>query len=89
MTDEELFESWLEHANEQTLINALKDYRKIVFDLKSKIKELELDNIDNRIMNKSQVDWVFRHTTDYVEQSDDEEIEIDVEVLTEALLGEV
>jgi len=88
MTDEELFESWLEHANETTLINALKEYRQIVFDLKSKIKEIELDNIDNRIMNKSAVDWVFRHS-EIPNDSEDEEIEIDVEVLTEALLGEV
>ena len=39
-------------------------------------------------LNKSAVDWVFRHS-EIPNDSEDEEIEIDVEVLTEALLGEV
>lgn len=88
MTDDELFETWLAHANETTLINALKDYRKIIYDLKNKLTEIELNNIDNRIMNKSAVDWVFRHSEIPID-SEEEEIEINVEVLTDVLLGEV
>ena len=94
MLDDELFESWLEHANETTLINALKDYRKIVIDLKNKLTEIELNNIDNRIMNKSAVDWVFRHSEIPQEEEEEEEVEITTEQelnieQIENILGEV